>query len=74
MKKNTKVTILILIPILLILVSVSVYYKLQNEKAVSSVDPNLVPLKNELKELVNSEEFQKLSEEEKRKKNIRIIG
>ena len=73
MKKNTKVTILILIPILLILVSVSVYYKLQNEKAVSSVDPNLVPLKNELKELVNSEEFQKLSEEEKRKKTYELL-
>ena len=73
MKKNTKVTILILIPILLILVSVSVYYKLQNEKAVSSVDPNLVPLKNELKELVNSEEFQKLSEEEKREKEYELL-
>ena len=70
MKKNVNVTLWFLMSILLILVSVSVYYKRQNEKTVSSYDPNLANLKNEVKELVNSEEFQKLSEEEKRKKHL----
>ena len=73
MKKNVNVTLWFLMSILLILVSVSVYYKRQNEKTVSSYDPNLANLKNEVKELVNSEEFQKLSEEEKRKKTFELL-